>query len=237
MKRHLRKLSIVPAAMIALGLCAAAPAQAAKPQQLPFEAAKIIIELNSTDQDVGIQVFLDGEAWKSVAIIDPNGRRLADVTAKGTLKKLGLTELFFESEEPSLADLPLDEFLALFPEGEYTFLGKSVEGDNLFATATFTHQIPDGPTIVSPGAAPVDPAHTVIDWNPVTTPAGIQIAGYEVIIEQDAFHVLDVKVPAAVTSLTIPPEFLAPGTEYKFEVLAIEVGGNQTITEGTFTTQ
>jgi hypothetical protein len=33
-------------------------------------------------------------------------------------------------------------------------------------------------------------------------------------------------------SVTVRPEFLEPGAEYKFEVLAIEAGGNQTITEG-----
>jgi hypothetical protein len=32
--------------------------------------------------------------------------------------------------------------------------------------------------------------------------------------------------------VTVPPEFLEVGTVYKFEVLAIEAGGNQTITEG-----
>jgi Fibronectin type III domain len=92
--------------------------------------------------------------------------------------------------------------------------------------------------IVSPqeGTA-VDPSHAVIDWNPVTSPAGIQIVGYEVVIEKDAVHVFDVKLPASVTSVTVSPEFLQPGTDYSFEVLAIEVGGNQTITEGSFVTQ
>jgi hypothetical protein len=35
----------------------------------------------------------------------------------------------------------------------------------------------------------------------------------------------------------IPPEFLQSGKQYKFEVLAKEVGGNQTITEWSFRTQ
>ena len=34
----------------------------------------------------------------------------------------------------------------------------------------------------------------------------------------------------------VPPEFLEPGTAYTFEVLAIEAGGNQTITAGSFVT-
>ena len=34
----------------------------------------------------------------------------------------------------------------------------------------------------------------------------------------------------------VPAEFLEAGTDYVFEVLAIEEGGNQTISEGCFTT-
>ncbi len=36
--------------------------------------------------------------------------------------------------------------------------------------------------------------------------------------------------------MTVPPEFMDPGTEYKYEVLAIEASGNQTITEREFET-
>jgi hypothetical protein len=34
----------------------------------------------------------------------------------------------------------------------------------------------------------------------------------------------------------VPPEFMASGTAYKFEVLAIEASGNQTISEREFET-
>lgn len=201
----------------------------------PFEAAKIIIEFNATDQDAGIQLFLDAEAWKSVTILDPNGRKIFDVNPKGALKTLGGSELFVESDEPALADVPLEDLFAQFPEGTYKFIGKSPDGANLESTATLSHKIPDGPSIVSPGT--LDPAHAVIAWNPVTTPAGIDIVGYEVVIEHDDFHVFDVKVPGTTTSVTVPPEFLQPDTEYVFEVLAIDKGGNQTITSTSFVTQ
>jgi hypothetical protein len=36
--------------------------------------------------------------------------------------------------------------------------------------------------------------------------------------------------------VTVPPEFLKPGTAYKVEVLAIAENGNQTITESEFST-
>jgi len=206
-----------------------------KKTPMPFEAAKMIIEFNSTDQDAGIQLSFDAEAWKNVTVLDPKGRTIFDVKPKGKLKTFGGSELFLESDEPDLADVSFADLFARFPEGTYKFVGKSPDGENLESTATFSHKIPDGPSIVSPGT--LDPAHAVIAWNPVTTPAGIDVVGYEVVIEQDDFHVFDIKVPGTTTSVTVPPEFLSPGTEYGFEVLAIDKGGNQTITASSFVTQ
>src|SRR3972149_5649703 len=85
--------------------------------KIPFSDARILIELNATDEDVGIQVFLDAEGWKKVSIVSPDGRTILEVLSSGKLRKQGLTELFFESEEPSLDDVPLSEFLARFPGG------------------------------------------------------------------------------------------------------------------------
>jgi len=240
-----RAIVLCTAAVLVALTLGAAPTKTAR-VQIPLEAAKIIIEFNATDEDVGIQVFLDGEPWKSVNIVGPDKRRIARIDGTGNLGKLGLTELFFESNEPSLVeDMTLAEFLALFPEGEYKFSGRSVEGDELVASATFTHNIPDGPSIVLPlEGETVDPDNAIIQWDLVTSPPGIEIAGYQVIVEQvdpvttDAISVLDVnKLPASATQFKVPPEFLKPGTEYLFEVLAIEVGGNQTISQSSFVTE
>jgi len=40
-----------------------------------------------------------------------------------------------------------------------------------------------------------------------------------------------------VTSLTVPSEFMEPGTEYELEVLALEKSGNQTISVLFFETR
>jgi hypothetical protein len=228
----------IPFFLVALVFSLLAIASRAFADEIPLEAAKIIIEFNSTAEDVGVQAFLDGEPWKTMEITSPDGRKIYSVKGKGNVKKLGSTELFFESEEPALADLPLPDFLELFPEGTYEFRGKSAEGkDELVGSATFTHNIPDGPVIVSPQGGVVNPNNVVIDWNAVTTPSGIQIVQYQVIVEggnpQREFSIF---LPAALTSVAVPSEFFEPGTSYKFEILAIEVGGNQTITEGTFST-
>jgi hypothetical protein len=214
-------------------------AQRTAEKRIALEEAKIIVELNATARDVGVQVFLDGEAWRSMKIFDPKGRKLVDVFNMGSVGALGMTELFFESEEPSLDELPLDEFLELFPAGQYIFVGETVEGEKISGRARFTHAIPDGPVIIAPTeGSVVNPSNTVIQWQAVANPPGSEIVGYEVIVEREnPLRTFDVKVPATATSVTVPPQFLEPGTDYKLEVLAIEAGGNQTISEGSFSTQ
>jgi hypothetical protein len=136
--------------------------------------------------------------------------------------------------------LPLDEFLQRFPAGEYRFVGKTINGDTLFSIATLTHVLPDGPVLVSPAEDSVqDPSNTVITWLPVADPPGGRIVRYEVIVEDENFvpaRVFSAAVPATVTSMMVPPTFLLPNSEYEFEVIAIEEGGNQTISESSFRT-
>jgi len=239
MKRHMRILSVFIVATLALFLSSAAPEGWAA--QIPFSKAKIIFEFNSSGPDLGIQVSLDGEPWNEIKIADPKARTILEIEAAGRLKNFGLTELFAESNEPNFEDVLPEDILARFPAGEYKFFGKTIEGDKLVGTATLTHAIPDGPTNVS---AQVGPGNTrVISWvapPPVSSLTGlpINIVGYQVIVERvdndqlgAATRIFDVKLPV-VTNVTVPPQFLEPGKQYKFEVLAIEAGGNQSITEG-----
>ncbi len=228
------------AAIVALTAAASAASanQETTAQTLRFSQAKILFELNATAQDAGIQALLDGEGWDNVQVFSPDGELLLDIEADGSVGDIGVTELFFESAEPSLADLPLDELQAMFPEGKYRFVGTTVEGQRLVGSATLSHDIPAKPNVVSPAeGAVIDPDNAVIEWEPVTEPAGIKIAGYQVIVElPDPLRVFSVDLPASDTSVTVPAEFLEPGTDYKFEVLAIADNANQTIHEGTFST-
>lgn len=203
--------------------------------ELPFSEARIYFEYNASANDLGVHVFLDAEDWRSLKIESPSGRKLFAVEGKGPYKLLGMTELFFEGAEPSLDDVPLEELLALFPEGEYEFEGRTVEGDELESDAALSHAIPAGPANV---AASLAGNSLVLSWSRVTSPPPgfpdeeIEISGYQVIV--DSFQVT---VSADTTSVTVPPEFVAeldPGL-HAFEVLAIDASGNQSITEGSFT--
>ncbi len=215
---------------------------------IPFKEAIARIEFNSTGEDLGFHVELDADAWKQATIFSPNGSKLFKVKNQGSVGKQGLTHLAFESAEPTLAQLPLDKFLARFPEGVYTVVGETIKGETLMSPMTLTHDIPAPPMITSPGEGEVVSVDAVvIDWEPVTSPAGIEIVLYQLFLfpadppvgqSPPALNIdFTLEVPTTVTRVRIPPELLEPGIEYKFEVKAIEAGGNQTVTEGLFKTK
>jgi hypothetical protein len=213
---------------------------------VPFGQTKIIIEVNATAGDAGIQVSVDATGWNRLQVFDPNGQKIVDITGNSSVGQQGITELFFESAEPSFAEQSLNELFARFPEGNYKFVGTTVDGKKLTGTATFKHNIPAGPVIVAPvGGTPLNPnAPVAIDWQPVQDPfpgttLAVTIVGYQVIVERVKplpLRVFSVNVGATVTQVTVSPEFIEPNTEYIFEVLAIDASGNQTISEGSFTT-
>lgn len=216
----------------AVALTLSAPARAAQ-----FEEARLYIEYNSTDNDLGFHVFLDAEDWKSVKIVNPDGVTIVEVNGKGPYGKpnLGLSELFFEGAEPTLDDFPLDDLLALFPEGKYKFIGVTADGVRLMSTSTFTHAVPAGPSVSSE----VNGDTIIIRWQPVISPPSgfpnekIDVVGYQIIVEP-----FQVTLPASSTEVTLPREFaqtLKAG-QHGFEVLAIDASGNQTITAGSFVT-
>lgn len=200
-----------------------------------FSIARIYIEYNASGNDLGYHVSLDGEDWKTLKIVNPNARTIFDVVGKAAYRDLGMTELFFEGAEPNLDEFPLEDLLALFPEGTYEFSGVTVDGIQLKSLATLTHAIPAPPTV----SAAVTGDSVVISWSsPASPPPGfpvrpIVISGYQVLA--DSFQAT---LPGTATQVTLPVEFvqaLSPGV-HPFEVLAIEAGGNQTITEGTYVT-
>ena len=232
----LPRLACVLVTMVALIVGPTGPeAWAAKKKpDLALDIAKVFFEFNSSANDLGVHVFLDGEDWKTLTIVNPEKLTIFGVEGKGPYKDLGLTELFFEGAEPSLNDVPLAVLLALFPAGTYEFSGKTVDGNDIVGTATLTHAIPAGPKV---SAVLGLNNSLVISWEPVTGPPdgfpaeSINIVAFQVIV--GAFQVT---LPATTLSVTVPPEFVASLSSgvNAFEVLAIEAGGNQTITEGSF---
>jgi hypothetical protein len=233
----MRRTSTLVAGLIAATLPLAGAAQSS-PDVEPLSAASLIVEINATDGDAGIQPFFDGEPWRRAVVYWPDGRELFDVRTRGELRAYGLTELFSESSEPPFGEFSLERFKELFPEGEYRFEATGVDGTRMVGTATLSHDFLEGPTIVTPEAdATVPASEVVVSWEPVTEPAGIEIAGYQVLLvqEEPVLRTFSADLPADATTIAVPVAFVQPGVEYKVEVLAIGASGNKTLSELTFT--
>ncbi|GJM15572.1 MAG: hypothetical protein DHS20C13_08990 [Thermodesulfobacteriota bacterium] len=237
--------------VLVFGLMASVDLQA---QELPKFEAEIRVEVNDTDGDAGFQLFVDGDPWQRIRVKGPDGRHVYGVSNRGKLRRFGSAELFTESNEPNYADLSLPEILEFMPEGEYEFKGFTIDRQKVETTAELTHDLPCGPEVIFPAEGEeVDPTQPlIIAWMPVTnkidtsSPTGecgnetdIEIEHYELVIEivdSEPEQKLTVILPPDTTEYLVSPDFVVPGAEYKFEVLAREESGNQTITESTFFT-
>jgi hypothetical protein len=193
--------------------------KAAAKKPLEFEAHDLYIETNDTDKDAGFR------------LLDKNGNTMIDLNTKGKVRKVGLSELFLEASEPSFDEVPLSKFKKQFPEGKYRFRGETPSGRKMVGSDRLSHLIPDGPNLTFPAKdSTLDPDGFVVTWDPVTTPAGVDIVTYQVIVEQGK-RVFSMYLPGDATSGTIPGEFLEPDTRTAGEVLARDKSGNQTITQ------
>jgi hypothetical protein len=247
MTRRFHRTTVLPAVFllaavsfliaIAAAKWSSSPDAQAASKPIRLAQSKLIVEVNATDGDAGLQVFLDGEPWRSMTMSGPDGQTVLEVEGEGRLENYGLTELFSESSEPPFTEFPLAEFKKLFPEGKYTFTGETVKGQQLVGEARLSHDIPDGPEITSPAEdATVGRSNVVARWNAVDESGGIDIVGYRAIVtRENPLRVFSADLPASARRMPVPAEFLQSGTEYKLEVQAIEQSGNQTLTEIAFT--
>ena len=228
---------------VVVALIAAACATVAQKADgaVAFKEARLITEINATDGDAGLQVFLDHEPWRSISISRPDGQKILDVGTQGAMRDYGWTELFSESSEPSFKEFPLSEFKKRFPEGRYTFAGQTITGTEMRSSVTFTHNFPSGPTISSPADdSTVDEGNVVVRWAPGSQPRGVRLKGFQVLVTRESApkRVFSADLAVSARSLRIPAEFMEGGVEeYKAEVLAIDVSGNQTLSEVAFSTR
>ena len=239
------KTSILTSTLM-VSLAAAAAAAPRGGDEIELDAAEVFIEFNSTDGDFGIQFFWDGEPWDRMQLEGPDEEIKLRIRVKDNLADQGLTEGFFESAEPGLDELSMEEFLERFPEGEYEFEGESLEGEELEGETELTHTIPAPPANLFPrdGLAVSAASPLVVSFAAVTTDlhgAPLTPELYEVVVETEdddierIFSII-LRGDIASPSVTIPPEFLQPDGDYKFEVIVQEESGNRTISETEFST-
>jgi len=250
MRKRMNPSNLSLIVMFSLALAAAPPAV----QAAEFSQAELYVELNNTDEDLGIHGAVDGGAYSRLEIEDPNERVILVLRAVGRLARQGLTQLFFESAEPTFDELEPEEFFRRFPEGTYEIDAVSLTGEEIEGSVVFSHVLatPVGNiTIAGVPAAEncdADPLPSVngdepviIDWDPVTTShptigktGPIQISRYQFFVEREGVKIA-VDLPPTVTQFEVPADILALGDEFKFEIIARTASGNNTAIESCFT--
>jgi hypothetical protein len=243
---------------LAIGLALVLPAASAPAEELPFSEARLFFELNDTDGDLGIHASIDGEPWKTLTIEDLYERTVLRIGTAGQVRQQGLTQLSFESAEPSFDELEPEKFFERFPAGVYEVEGMTLEGDEMEAEVTLSHRLPGPPQNVRvnglPAAENCDASNiplvsppVVISWDPVTQAhpelgesGPVTVERYQVFAEQigsgDLKFSLD--LPPTMTQYMVSPELIALGdSRYKFEVQVREQNGNQTAIESCFDVQ
>jgi hypothetical protein len=250
---QLTRTHLIPALIAPLALIALSPVPdqdddwgEAGGEELELDEAEVFIEWNSTDGDFGIQMFWDGDGWDRMKLENTEGKTVMQLRVRDNLQDQGLTEGFFESVEPDPDELSMEEFLERFPAGTYEYEGRTLEGQELEGETEFTHVIPVPPTNLWPAdddeidaglplVVSFDAVTADIEGNPLEPEL------YEVVveIEDDELGRVFTMILAgdvASPSVTVPPEFLHPGLEYKLEVIVQEESHNRSITETVWST-
>ncbi len=226
---------------------------AAQPAPVPvFTEAEIFLELNDTDGDLGIHASIDGGPWTDLEIEGPHDRTLLDIVSRGRLRNQGLTQLFFESAEPSFDELDPKAFLRRFPEGRYEIEGRAQGGGTMEAIAVLSHVLAAPAEILVSGMPAADDCEAnvplvstpvFIDWDPVTTShpeigksGPVQISRYQLFVEREGVK-LSLDLPPTVTEFQVPAGVIALGKQFKFEVIARTSTGNNTAIESCFRVQ
>lgn len=116
--------------------------------QVEFSKHDIYFELNATDGDAGLHGILDGDAWAWVKIRGPGGTfDVIRAVSNQDSPEFGMTELFFESNEPPLGERSFAELIALFPPGTYNFVGKTTANETMTGSDVLSSAMPCPPNV------------------------------------------------------------------------------------------
>ena len=232
-------------------------------EELEFEEADLFLELNDTDGDLGLQGFVEGDAWKSLEIEGPDRvgePLLMNIWLRNGLRRQGLSEFFFESDEPGFDELSPAAFLRRFPQGIYDIEAITLEDEEMESEVFLSHTLAGPPSNITINGqdnaencdAPELPVVTepvTLDWDPVTqshptignTGVAVNVHHYEVVgeIEREDRSpeelVFSAILPRGRTKFEFPVDFTSLAEEeMKWELIIVLGNGNKTAVESCF---
>lgn len=250
MMRRLNRYAVLSLLTVALLVGAGGLMPDTRAQRPRLAEAELFFELNDTDGDLGIHASIDGDPWTDLAIEGPDDRELLRMSGGGKLRNQGLTQLFFESAEPSFDELEPDDFFDRFPEGRYEIEGRAQEGGTLGSSVVLSHIMPARPENIRVNRVPAaescdEPLPTVIapvliDWDPVARShpevgkqGPVTVSRYQLFVEREGVK-LSLDLPPTVTEFEVPRAVTDLGKEFKFEIIVRSTTGNNTAIESCF---
>ncbi len=142
-------------AVVAVSLVTSTVATATEPCG-GFGECKVLIEINTTDGDIGFHFLVDGDDLVKVEGKNPDGKKFYKSDAKKELREQFFTETFVESAEPLCREalveeegeevVTLEEFLERWSPGTYVFKGKGNGGEKPMGSTLLTYELPAAPT-------------------------------------------------------------------------------------------
>lgn len=197
---------------------------------VPFAVSRVYLEQNATDGDAEVVFEVQGsEGLAKLAVVSPDGRTVIDFTAPHA-SSLGIRQFRFESPEPR----DVESVKSAYPEGVYTFAGKTASGDTLHGKSTLIHKLPATALFVRPEAGQsVGAKDLKITWTPVKN-----LAAYIIKIEQEEEMGanLTARLPGTVTTFSVPNGFLLSGAKYELSIGTVSQEGNISFVETRLTT-
>lgn len=217
--------------------------------QIEFSKHDIYFELNATDGDVGLHGILDGDSWAWAKIKGPGGTfDVIRAISNQDSPEFGMTELFFESNEPPLEERSFSELITLFPPGTYRFAGRTTANEVLFGSDRLSARMPC-PPVVSVDVN--NKGEVTISWqlqagrynpdtavcaasNPVT--AAYAQAFFSLENEETGFsRSFSVDLSPTTTDVEVPEEIFdgvdLEDVDAKAEVIVVAPDGNRTAIE------
>ena len=179
-----------------------------------FGECKVLVEINSSDGDIGFHFLMDGDELRRGLLFNPRHRKIFSYFTRRELGEQYLTETFAESAEPLCFDpttddddenddedfVTLTEFIDRWDAGTYHFVGISDGWELSFGASELTFNLPAAPADVElefeedGGDIEGD-----ISWEPgddlgecsdgmellPTAPEDVPVAAWEVVLEPD----------------------------------------------------
>ncbi len=163
-------LALTTAVLLSAGLTTANADEPCLPSE-DFGECKVLIEINSTDGDIGFHFLVDGDNLIHTVLFNEKHKKIFSYIARRELREQFVTETFVESAEPLCWHpepeddefgedvVTLEEFLDLWSAGDYHFFGIGEGWEFSHGVTALTKELP---------AAPVDIAFDditgVISW-------------------------------------------------------------------------